>query len=258
MTPLRYLADSPTTEPHRRGRVLRRSAAVLAVAALGFSACSSGDDTVSTDAEVSQSEDVENADVDPIDSAPDTRGENPEVVDAEPASLQENGPVEVDGEPLVPFDEAGPDPAEGLPAPVVRGESFDGTEIVIGAPTENSTMIVFLAHWCGHCNEEVPELIALEEAGRLPDGLDIVGVSTAVAADGDNYPPSQWVVDKGWPWPTMADDEIPSALNAFGGTSFPFTVVLDAEGTVLARRAGQATGDDTVAFLDAALADAAS
>ncbi len=70
----------------------------------------------------------------------------------------------------------------------------------------------------------------------------------------DNYPPSDWIVEKGWPWPMMADDEELTAVKAYGGTSFPFAVVLDADGTVLARRAGQATAAETKAFLDSALA----
>ncbi len=70
-------------------------------------------------------------------------------------------------------------------------------------------------------------------------------------------PPTQWIIDKGWPWPTMADDEIQTAKRVRWRTAFPFTVVLDADGTVLARKSGQSTGDETVAFLDAALAGAA-
>ena len=180
--------------------------------------------------------------------------------DAEPGAdaggLQQNGPIDVEGAALDPYDSTIEDLSVGAMAPVVRGESFDGSEIVIGGPTENPTMIVFLAHWCPHCNDEVPVLLGLESEGRLPEGLDVIGVSTAVAADRDNYPPSEWIVDNGWSWPTIADDEILSAINAFGGTGFPFTVVLDTDGTVLARRSGGATADDAVAFLDAALANA--
>ncbi len=214
----------------------------MAVAVLTLSACGSDDDVVSSDSAVGS---AQNAD-------------GQEVVDAEPAGLQEYGPIDVAGAMLDPYDSTIDDLAIGMQAPVVRGQSFDGTEVVIGEPTDNPTMIVFLAHWCGHCNAEIPELIALDDAGRLPEGLDVVGVSTAVAADRENFPPSQWVVDKGWQWPTMADDEIQSAITAYGGTAFPFTVVLDTDGTVLARRSGQATGDETVAFLDAALANAAT
>lgn len=171
-------------------------------------------------------------------------------------SLQQNGPITVTGEPLDPFDSSLDDLSVGAIAPIVKGESFDGSAITLGGPTEKPTFIVFLAHWCPHCNDEVDELVDLEADGRIPTGLDVIGVSTAVAPDRDNYPPSDWVVDKGWPWPTMADSEELGAINAMGGTSFPFAVVLDTDGTVLARRAGQATADITVEFLESALATA--
>lgn len=217
--------------------------------ALAFSACSSGEDTVSSDAEVEQADDAQEA---PVDSAVAEGAAD----EADTAALQQNGPIDVEGAILDPYESTLDDLAVGMKAPLVRGEGFDGSEIVIGAPTENPTMVVFLAHWCPHCNAEIPVLLDLEATDRLPEDLDVIGVSTAVAADRDNFPPSQWIDDKGWSWPTMADDEALDAFGAYGGMGFPFTVVLDTDGTVLARRSGEATGDDTVAFLDAALADA--
>ncbi len=231
----------------RSRRLLRRSIALIAVAGITVTACSSSDDAVS-------SQDSESPAREASSSSSDAAG----AADAEAVSLQENGPIAVDGETLVPFESTDGDPAIGAAAPVVTGQSFDGSEVVIGGPSENPTMIVFLAHWCPHCNDEVPVLLGLEESGDLPDGLDVIGVSTAVSADRPNYPPSEWIVDKGWQWPTMADDEELAAINAFGGSGFPFTVVLDADGTVLARRSGEASASDTVSFLDAALADRAA
>lgn len=241
--------SDPPIQP--TGCRLRRASVVAVAASLALVACGSADDVVSSDAEVDieEGDAVQDAEVSPADDADG-------VVEAEPAGLQEFGPVDVDGASLDPYDSSIDDLSVGVASPIVSGESFDGTPIVLGAPTANPTMIVFLAHWCPHCNDEVPELISLDEAGQIPDGLDVVGVSTAVVADRDNFPPSQWIEDRGWPWPTMADDEIQTAISAFGGTSFPFTVIVDADGTVLARRAGQATGDETVAFIEAALANA--
>lgn len=231
---------------------MRRAVVALAAAALAFTACGSGDDTDSDDATENTS--VENT------SAEDTSVENSSVEntdgdgESEPQALQQNSTITVDGDPLEPYDELVEDPTVGSAAPVVSGESFDGTPITIGGPTENPTMIVFLAHWCPHCNDEIPELIALDEAGELPEGLDVIGVSTAVDPSADNYPPSEWIDEKGWPWPTMADDADLTAIIAMGGTSFPFTVVLDEDGNVLARKAGTSSADEITAFLDDALA----
>ncbi len=232
--------DSP------RRPIVRRALVGLAAAVLVASACGS-DDTVSTADAASES--VSSA-------APpeDASVSSDDASDGEVAqALQQNGPITVDGDPLDPFDSSLDDLAVGKVAPVVSGESFDGTPITFGGPSENATLVVFLAHWCPHCNDEIPELLALDAAGELPDGLDVIGVSTAVDPEADNYPPSDWVVEKGWAWPTMADDENLTAIQAYGGTSFPFAVVLDADGTVLARRAGSSSAAETTAFLDAAL-----
>jgi len=39
---------------------------------------------------------------------------------------------------------------------------------------------VFLAHWCPHCNREIPELNAWRDSGEVPADLQVVAVTTAV------------------------------------------------------------------------------
>ncbi|MEP6299655.1 MAG: hypothetical protein ABJ382_20225, partial [Ilumatobacter sp.] len=149
----------------RSPRTLRRSIALIAAVGVAFTACSSSDDSVSSQdsvsAEVERADDVADAEAAPADSTGNSStgsvaDATDDAVQAEPAALQQSGPIAVDGAPLVPFESTNGDPAIGVAAPVVTGQSFDGSEIVIGAPTENPTMIVFLAHWCPHCNDEVP------------------------------------------------------------------------------------------------------
>jgi len=223
-----------------RHPIVRRALFGLVAATLVTTSCGS-----STDSEQTADETVTTAE------QPDDASVSSE---AGAQGLQQNGPISVEGEPLDPFDSSIEDLAVGKAAPVVLGESFDSTPITIGGPTENATLVVFLAHWCPHCNDEIPELLELEESGELPDDLDVIGVSTAVDPNADNYPPSEWVVEKGWPWPVMADDENLTAIKAYGGTSFPFAVALDADGIVLGRRAGSASADETAAFLADSLA----
>ncbi len=100
-------------------------------------------------------------------------------------------------------------------------------------------MVVFLAHWCPHCNREVPLLVDWERSGDVPEGLNVVGVSTGVRSDAPNYPPDQWLRDEAWPWPVLADDENSDALAAYGGTSFPTLVFVDGDGTVVRRISGE-------------------
>jgi len=170
------------------------------------------------------------------------------------AEIEQTRPVEVTGEALAPFEDPAADPAVGQASPVVTGQGFDGTAMTIGGAGDKPTLLVFLAHWCPHCNREVPEVIKLNDAGGIPADLDVIGISTAVASDRPNYPPSEWIVDKGWPFPTMADSENSEALSAFGGTGFPFLVMVDSDGTVLARQSGESTADELGAWIDATLA----
>jgi thiol-disulfide isomerase/thioredoxin len=176
-----------------------------------------------------------------------------EAGEGDDGSGGETRPVTVTGDPLPPLESPDDDPAVGLQAPVLDGEEFDGTAITIGEPADGPTMVVFLAHWCPHCNAEIPELIALDEAGRLPGDLNVVGVSTAANPDGENYPPSEWIVEKGWPWPIMVDSAELAAMDAYGGTGFPFTVMLDENGAVVARKSGSGSADEIAEWITNAL-----
>lgn len=168
-----------------------------------------------------------------------------------PAAVLETSALTIVGDPLPQLGDPNNDP--GGTAPVVTGQSFDGTEISIGGPTEKPTMYVFLAHWCPHCNSEIPRLNNLRDNGEIPATIDVVGISTVVGSDRPNFPPSEWITDKGWTWPVLADSENSDALVAFGGTGIPFTVMLDADGNVLGRKSGEASQDEIDDWIDKVL-----
>jgi thiol-disulfide isomerase/thioredoxin len=118
-------------------------------------------------------------------------------------------------------------------------------------------MLVFLAHWCPHCNREVPELNKWRDSGDVPEGLQVVAVTTAVSADREHYPPSTWIRDEmGWTWPVLADSPDNDAAIAFGVSGFPFSVILDTDGTVLGRSSGELGLDGIEAFVADSLAKA--
>jgi thiol-disulfide isomerase/thioredoxin len=189
------------------------------------------------------------------------RGDEPDTTDGDSATttalpddlVAEFRPVVVEGSVLPPLENPNDDPAVGLAAPVLVGESFDGSAVTT-ASEDGPALVVIFAHWCPHCNNEIPRLLALEDAGRFPDDLKIVGVSTGVRADRPNFPPSEWIVERGWPWPVIADDVDFAGAEAFGVTAFPFITVVDADGTVRARWTGESAPDDFMAKLDVALA----
>ncbi|MET0911094.1 MAG: hypothetical protein ABWZ99_16630, partial [Ilumatobacteraceae bacterium] len=68
---------------------------------------------------------------------------------------EETRPVTMVGEALPEYEGLAVDPAVGMASPVVTGEQFDGAPITIGGPADGPTLLVFLAHWCPHCNAEI-------------------------------------------------------------------------------------------------------
>jgi len=169
-------------------------------------------------------------------------------------SAGENQPVEVVGDVLEPLPESGDDSTIGLMAPTLNGYAFDGSNLSVTPGNGKPYMLVFLAHWCPHCNREIPRLIEWQASGAVPADLQIIGVSTGVANDRPNYPPSQWVVEKGWPWPVMADSEGVDAARAYGVSGYPFFVLVGADGEVKVRGSGELEIDQLNQIVNTALA----
>jgi cytochrome c biogenesis protein CcmG, thiol:disulfide interchange protein DsbE len=160
--------------------------------------------------------------------------------------------VSVEGQRLAPF-EGGEDPAVGQAAPTLRGTDYSGADVTIAPGTGGPMMIVFLAHWCPHCNDEIPVLLEWRDSGEMPAELQVFGVSTAVSDERPNYPPGEWLQDKGWEWPVLADDAQLTAVNTYGVTGFPFFVIVDADGDVAARGSGEIPIDELDALVDSVI-----
>jgi thiol-disulfide isomerase/thioredoxin len=129
--------------------------------------------------------------------------------------------------------------------------------MTVGGPTDGPSLYVFLAHWCPHCNDEIPELIELNNRGGIPEDMSVVAVSTAVDNSAPNYPPSEWIVDKEWPseWPVMADSVESTTFVVNGGGGFPYLMIVDADGNLLARASGTKTAEDLATWIQTTLAD---
>ncbi len=161
--------------------------------------------------------------------------------------------IDIAGDPLaamppgVSLTEVGTDPSFGQVAPTLNGTDFDGNAFTIEADG-NPKVVYFLAHWCPHCQREVPQVQSLIDAGQQPDGLEIYAVSTAVDRGRGNFPVSTWLDEEGFTPQTMRDNASSSALVAYGNGGFPYAVYLDGENRVLARSSGE-LGADTIASL---------
>lgn len=164
--------------------------------------------------------------------------------------LEQTQPVTVEGEGLPPHGE-GTDPAVGQPAPTLEGRSFDGSPLTVG-DDGRPKVLVFLAHWCPHCQAEVPRLADWLAENGLPSDVDVYAIATATDPRRPNYPPSAWLEREGFTVPTLADDEQGTAAEAFGLSSFPFFVAVDADGQVVARASGELTMEQWEDLLDQA------
>ena len=151
-------------------------------------------------------------------------------------------PVSVVGAPLADMPDVlvtgDDDPAAGAVGPTLQGTDFDGKPVTIG-PDGRAKVIYFVAHWCPHCQAEVPLIQQLIDSGQKPDNVDIYAVSTAVKPEGGNYPPSAWLDRVGFTPVAMRDDDTSSAVLAYGAGGFPYAVYLDSQNRVIARSAGE-------------------
>jgi len=163
------------------------------------------------------------------------------------------GSPQVEGDWLDQYVLGAEDSAIGELAPAVNGVDFDGSPVAIEADGTPKA-VLFLAHWCPHCQNEVPRVQRwLEDTGGVP-GVDMVSVVTEYDPPRGNWPPEAWLEDEGWSVPVIRDDASSTTWAAFGAGGFPFWVFIDGDGTVV----GRISGETTIAELEARLLSVAS
>ena len=164
-------------------------------------------------------------------------------------------PVTVTGTPLPTFpDPPAADPAVGHKAPTLTGQSlFDGSPLTI-APDGKPKLVVFVAHWCPHCQRDVPIMVQWMASGQKPADLEVVAVATGTSSNAPNYPPSSWLKRENWPTPVLADSSNYDAAKAYGLPGYPFLTLLGPDGTVKARTSGEFTAVQLQQFVTTGLA----
>lgn len=159
------------------------------------------------------------------------------------------GEVQYAGEPLPTRPAAGADPAVGMTIGEARGSTPAGDPVTFG--NGRARALMFVAHWCGHCQSEIDAVNAwLETGNTLPDAVPIQVIATWTDRSRPNYPPGDWLDENGWDFPTMVDDTDFTLANTFGLTGTPMWIFVDADGTVV-DRTGSLTPAALVARLEA-------
>jgi len=170
----------------------------------------------------------------------------------QPAEYQK---VSSTGGLLAPLPESGADTETGKSVAVLKGYDLQGRPVTIDPAGEGkATMVVFLAHWCPHCNREIPVLNKWRESGEVPTGLRVIGITTGSKADQANWPPSKWMTAMKWPFEVMADSEAQEAAAAYGVAGYPFIAFVGANGKITARTSGEIPVEQLQIYANAAVA----
>jgi thiol-disulfide isomerase/thioredoxin len=149
-------------------------------------------------------------------------------------------PVTVNGTPLPILSSEDKDPAVGMPFPEVSGtQVLNGQPLTIPPGGSRPKLVFYIAHWCPHCQREVPLLQSWIDQKSSSINADLFAVSTGVDQSRGNYPPAAWLTKEHWSVPTLADSPNDDAARAAGLGGYPFFVAVDKNGKVVKRFSGE-------------------
>tara|TARA_Y100000768_G_scaffold352108_1_gene303456 strand:+ start:362 stop:1129 length:768 start_codon:yes stop_codon:yes gene_type:complete len=171
-----------------------------------------------------------------------------EADDNEVLSRLEKGEVTILGDPI-PLDSE-----IGYLAPSFKAQLNEGSELVTVDPADGTVRLIgFFAHWCPHCQREVPRVSKWLEENGVPTEIEILAVSTAVREGTPNYPPSEWFIEARWPTDVFVDNQDNDLAAAYGLAGFPYWVLVDATGRVVHRSSGELTEEQFGYLVDLAI-----
>jgi len=154
------------------------------------------------------------------------------------------------GDPL-PLMDGAPDPGVGKVAPILSGQSFDGSRI--STDRLRPLVLIFLVHWCPRCQRLLPlvEHLVTDRSA----GADVLAVSTGYRRESVNgstvLEPAEWFATAAPDVPVLVDDLASRGAAAFALSNLPAVVVLGARGVLKCRRAGDISADELVSLVSA-------
>lgn len=121
--------------------------------------------------------------------------------------------------------------------------NFDGEVELLASLQGEPVLVNFFASTCIPCITEMP---ALEEVHQeLGDQITFLGLALQ-----DRPDDALALVDQTGVTYRVAQDKDASVIQALGGTSLPTTVLMDAEGRIVARHSGQIDAAALRSFID--------
>jgi len=136
----------------------------------------------------------------------------------------------------------------GLEAPTFSGPN-QNSEIISLEKNGKSKILLFLAHWCPHCQAEVPVVQEYINTFDLPPDVELIGILTSIDRARDNYPPHDWLVKEGWT-ETQIYDLDREIGTSYGLNAFPYWVTLDKDLKVVNRVTGKLTADQITVLIN--------
>lgn len=113
----------------------------------------------------------------------------------------------------------------------ILGPTLDGGSIDLKSLRGKVSVVVFWAGWCGHCQREMPELLALYKQ-LAPQGVEILGVNCDAKPEEARAAVEKWKL----PWPNIHFPPDNSGLNSLMARlqvkGIPATFVVDRTGHV--------------------------
>ncbi|NCG35323.1 MAG: redoxin domain-containing protein [Dehalococcoidales bacterium] len=165
--------------------------------------------------------------------------------------------VTVKGGALPEFNRTGKDLAIGAFAPIPTGVDLYGNPITmttrVGLEERKASVIVFLAHWCSHCQREVPMIQNWINKNGSSDNINLFSVATYIEKNKPNYPPNDWLIREQWSSSVIFDNEENIIAEHFGLNAFPYWVFLNSDGTVNMRHSGSLGEDKFNQIMNAGL-----
>ncbi len=172
----------------------------------------------------------------------------PEPVQSVSEEFWETGSVEILGDPI-------PVNADiGAAAPAFKAQPNNSGDPIMIDPADGTVRLIgFFAHWCPHCQREVPRVSQWLAENGVPEEIEIIAISTAVREGAPNYPPSEWFIDENWPTQILVDSEESELATAYGLGGFPYWILVDATGTVIHQSSGELTEEQFGYLVDLAV-----